>query len=123
MRLGLRDLQEIRDGYYKVCVEVDKRYFDDSIEINFKNKLLKLTEVKIYEDYSPKDEFDYLEHIRYVGCVKNGGDIKLHFQIEHKVSVDNIDEQNFYYTLCRRCYVENISTIIRDINQTQLLEI
>ena len=54
MRLGLRDLQEIRDGYYKVCVEVDKRYFDDSIEINFKNKLLKLTEVKIDEELALK---------------------------------------------------------------------
>ena len=116
--MRLQDLQKIRDGYYTVCVEVDKKYFDDSIEINFKNKLLKLTEVKIDEDHSPKDEFDYSEHTRYVGCVKDGGDIKLHFQIKHKVSVDGIDEQSFYYTLCRRCYVENISTIIRDINQS-----
>ena len=44
--------------------------------------------------------------------------LNLYFQLKHKIDLDGVNKKSFYYLLCKACYIENISTIIKDINQS-----
>lgn len=117
--MRLQDLKEIEDGYYTVCVEIDHRCFNDSVEIHFSKIFpLRFVESKSDRDYSLKDKCDYFGRTIYVGCIKNSSEINLYFQITHKINLNGVNKKEIYYLLCKECYVQGISTIIKDINQS-----
>lgn len=107
----------LKDSYYMACVEINPKYFDDSIEIDLNYTLLKFTEVKINKEYPLKDKYDLIGYTRYLGCTRYSDDTKLYFQIEHRINLDRVDRKSFYRALCEKCYSENISTIIKDIKR------
>lgn len=120
----------LKDSYYMACVEINPKYFDDSIEIDLNDTLLKFTDVKINNDtlfkftevkinkeYPLKDKYDLIGYTRYLGCTRYSDDTKLYFQIEHRINLDRVDRKSFYRALCEKCYSENISTIIKDIKR------
>lgn len=60
---------------------------------------------------------DYSVYTEYIGCVKHdNNNIKLYFKISHNANLNGVNKEKFYYLLCKQCYVENISEIIKDIN-------
>ena len=112
-------LKEIKDGYYKVCVDIEHKYFnDDDDEIDFNKLPMRFTKNKIIGEYQLKDKYDYFAHTSYDGHIKDGKNIKLRFKIEHKLDLDStgVKEKEFYYFLCRTRYVTDIHTITRDIS-------
>ena len=119
--MRLQDLKEreMERGYYMVCVEINHNCFDDSVEIDFNNKFpLRFVESEIVKDY-PEDKYDSLGYAKYVGYKGYGmNGLNLYFQLKHKIDLDGVNKKSFYYLLCKACYIENISTIIKDINQS-----
>ena len=116
--MRLQDLKEkeMERGYYMVCVEINYNCFDDSIEIDFNNKFpLRFVESEIVKDY-PLKKYGYLGRTTYIGCTKDSFETILHFQIIHKTDLNVANKKEVYYLFCKQSYVENISTIIRDIN-------
>ena len=133
--MTFQDLKEIADSYYTVSVEIEHRCFytyngiDDFIKapIGFaenkkdfvKNKKVQIgfVENKNDEFYPLKDSNDYSVYTNYIGCIKHdSNNIKLYFKISHNANLNGVNKEKFYYLLCKQCYVENISEIIKDIN-------
>ncbi|HJC99906.1 MAG TPA: hypothetical protein H9923_03025 [Candidatus Dwaynia gallinarum] len=133
--MTFQDLKEIADSYYTVSVEIEHRCFytyngiDDFIKapIGFaenkkdfvKNKKVQIgfVENKNNEFYPLVNSNDYSVYTEYIGCVKHdNNNIKLYFKISHNANLNGVNKEKFYYLLCKQCYVENISEIIKDIN-------
>lgn len=140
--MTFQDLKEIADSYYTVSVEIEHRCFytyngiDDFIKapigfvenkndensIGFaenKKDFVKNKKVQIGNDefYPLKDSNDYSVYTNYIGCIKHdSNNIKLYFKISHNANLNGVNKEKFYYLLCKQCYVENISEIIKDIN-------
>ena len=133
--MTFQDLMEIADSYYTVSVEIEHRCFytyngiDDFIKapIGFaenkkdfvKNKKVQIgfVENKNNEFYPLVNSNDYSVYTEYIGCVKHdNNNIKLYFKISHNANLNGVNKEKFYYLLCKQCYVENISEIIKDIN-------
>ena len=133
--MTFQDLKEIVDSYYTVSVEIEHRCFytyngiDDFIKapIGFaenkkdfvKNKKVQIgfVENKNNEFYPLVNSNDYSVYTEYIGCVKHdNNNIKLYFKISHNANLNGVNKEKFYYLLCKQCYVENISEIIKDIN-------
>ena len=84
-----------------------------------KNKKVQIgfVENKNDEFYPLKDSNDYSVYTNYIGCIKHdSNNIKLYFKISHNANLNGVNKEKFYYLLCKQCYVENISEIIKDIN-------
>lgn len=85
-----------------------------------KNKKVQIgfVENKNNEFYPLVNSNDYSVYTEYIGCVKhdNNNNIKLYFKISHNANLNGVNKEKFYYLLCKQCYVENISEIIKDIN-------
>lgn len=128
--MTFQDLMEIADSYYTVSVEIEHRCFyiyngvDDFIKApigfaeNKKDKVqIGFVENKNDEFYPLKDSNDYSVYTNYIGCIKHdSNNIKLYFKISHNANLNGVNKEKFYYLLCKQCYVENISEIIKDIN-------
>lgn len=140
--MTFQDLKEIADSYYTVSVEIEHRCFyiyngvddfikapigfvenkndEDSIAFaeNKKDKVqIGFVENKNDEVYSLKDNNNYSVYTEYIGCIKHdSNNIKLYFKISHNANLNGVNKEKFYYLLCKQCYVENISEIIKDIN-------
>ena len=140
--MTFQDLKEIVDSYYTVSVEIEHRCFyiyngiddlikapigfvenkndEDSIGFaeNKKDKVqIGFVENKNDEFYPLKDSNDYSVYTNYIGCIKHdSNNIKLYFKISHNANLNGVNKEKFYYLLCKQCYVENISEIIKDIN-------
>lgn len=140
--MTFQDLMEIADSYYTVSVEIEHRCFyiyngvDDFIKApigfvenkndensigfaeNKKDKVqIGFVENKNDEFYPLKDGNDYSVYTNYIGCIKHdSNNIKLYFKISHNANLNGVNKEKFYYLLCKQCYVENISEIIKDIN-------
>lgn len=84
-----------------------------------KNKKVQIgfVENKNDEFYPLVNSNDYSVYKEYIGCVKHdNNNIKLYFKISHNANLNGVNKEKFYYLLCKQCYVENISEIIKDIN-------
>lgn len=84
-----------------------------------KNKKVQIgfVENKNDEFYPLVNSNDYSVYTEYIGCVKHdNNNIKLYFKISHNANLNGVNKEKFYYLLCKQCYVENISEIIKDIN-------
>ena len=127
--MTFQDLKEIADSYYTVSVEIEHRCFyiyngvDDFIKapIGFaenKKDFVKNKKVQIGNEFYPLvNSNDYSVYTEYIGCVKHdNNNIKLYFKISHNANLNGVNKEKFYYLLCKQCYVENISEIIKDIN-------
>ena len=139
--MTFQDLKEIADSYYTVSVEIEHRCFytyngiDDFIKapigfvenkndensIGFaenKKDFVKNKKVQIGNVFYPLvNSNDYSVYTEYIGCVKHdNNNIKLYFKISHNANLNGVNKEKFYYLLCKQCYVENISEIIKDIN-------
>ncbi len=128
--MTFQDLKETVDSYYTVSVEIEHRCFytyngiDDFIKapIGFvENKndenSIGFVENKNDEFYPLVNSNDYSVYTEYIGCVKHdNNNIKLYFKISHNANLNGVNKEKFYYLLCKQCYVENISEIIKDIN-------
>lgn len=140
--MTFQDLKEIADIYYTVSVEIEHRCFyiyngvDDFIKApigfvenkndensigfaeNKKDKVqIGFVENKNDEFYPLKDSNDYSVYTNYIGCIRHdSNNIKLYFKISHNANLNGVNKEKFYYLLCKQCYVENISEIIKDIN-------
>ena len=140
--MTFQDLMEIADSYYTVSVEIEHRCFyiyngvddfikapigfvenkndEDSIGFaeNKKDKVqIGFVENKNDEFYPLVNSNDYSVYTEYIGCVKHdNNNIKLYFKISHNANLNGVNKEKFYYLLCKQCYVENISEIIKDIN-------
>ena len=139
--MTFQDLMEIADSYYTVSVEIEHRCFytyngiDDFIKapigfvenkndensIGFaenKKDFVKNKKVQIGNEFYPLvNSNDYSVYTEYIGCVKHdNNNIKLYFKISHNANLNGVNKEKFYYLLCKQCYVENISEIIKDIN-------
>lgn len=140
--MTFQDLMEIADSYYTVSVEIEHRCFyiyngvddfikapigfvenkndEDSIGFaeNKKDKVqIGFVENKNDEFYPLVNSNDYSVYKEYIGCVKHdNNNIKLYFKISHNANLNGVNKEKFYYLLCKQCYVENISEIIKDIN-------
>ena len=139
--MTFQDLKEIADSYYTVSVEIEHRCFyiyngvDDFIKapigfvenkndensIGFaenKKDFVKNKKVQIGNEFYPLvNSNHYSVYTEYIGCVKHdNNNIKLYFKISHNANLNGVNKEKFYYLLCKQCYVENISEIIKDIN-------
>lgn len=140
--MTFQDLKEIADSYYTVSVEIEHRCFyiyngvddfikapigfvenkndEDSIAFaeNKKDKVqIGFVENKNNEFYPLVNSNDYSVYTEYIGCIKHdSNNIKLYFKISHNANLNGVNKEKFYYLLCKQCYVENISEIIKDIN-------
>lgn len=136
--MTFQDLKEIADSYYTVSVEIEHRCFytyngiDDFIKapigfvenknnedsIGFaENKKDKKVQIGFNEFYPLVNSNDYSVYTNYIGCIKHdSNNIKLYFKISHNANLNGVNKEKFYYLLCKQCYVENISEIIKDIN-------
>lgn len=140
--MTFQDLMEIADSYYTVSVEIEHRCFyiyngvDDFIKapigfvenkndedsIGFAENKKDKVQIGFVENkndgfYPLKDSNDYSVYTNYIGCIKHdSNNIKLYFKISHNANLNGVNKEKFYYLLCKQCYVENISEIIKDIN-------
>src|SRR5699024_10525285 len=97
---------------------VENKNDEDSIGFaeNKKDKVqIGFVENKNDEFYPLKDSNDYSVYTNYIGCIKHdSNNIKLYFKISHNANLNGVNKEKFYYLLCKQCYVENISEIIKD---------